>query len=224
MPNSKKKMNDIFDLMTTMSEGVYAVDDDQRIIFWNNAAEELIGTKANEVLGQYCYDVIRGKDEVGCLFCKKLCSNLSKAKNKKPIPNRDLVTLTKKGKSIWLNISFLAVPLNNSERFSILHIFRDVSHQKQVEQFVSHLSIHLGKLSRPGSPKGNPQNDLSARLTPRELQVLKLAGSGHNTRTIAEKLFLSPHTVRNHIQNILKKLHVRSRLEAVSMAFKLRLI
>lgn len=70
-------MNHIFDLLTTMSEGVYAVDDDQRIIFWNNAAEKLPGKKVNEVLGQYCYDVIRGKDELGCLFCKKLCSKVS---------------------------------------------------------------------------------------------------------------------------------------------------
>jgi len=217
-------MKDIFDLLTRMSEGVYAVDDEQRIIFWNQAAEELLGSKASEVLGQHCYDVIRGKDELGCVFCKKLCSNIVKARKSASIPNRDLVTCTKKGKSIWLNISFLAVPLDHGKRFSIVHIFRNVTSQKQVEQFVDHLSIHLGNLSRPEALKESSLEDVSPRLTSRELQVLKLIGSGLNTRTIAERLFLSPHTARNHIQNIFKKLHVRNRLEALTIAYKLRLI
>ncbi len=125
---------------------------------------------------------------------------------------------------MWLNVSFLAVPFDHGKRFSIVHIFRNVTSQKQLEQFVHHLSIHLGKLSRPETAKEFSPDELSARLTSRELQVLKLIGSGLSTRTIAERLFLSPHTIRNHIQNILKKLHVHSRLEALTIAYKHRLI
>jgi DNA-binding NarL/FixJ family response regulator len=55
-------------------------------------------------------------------------------------------------------------------------------------------------------------------LTPRERQVLELLAHGDSKETIAARLFLSTNTVRNHIQNILTKLGVHSRLEAVAIA------
>jgi DNA-binding NarL/FixJ family response regulator len=57
-------------------------------------------------------------------------------------------------------------------------------------------------------------------LTDREREVLSLLAQGHNTRGIATALPISPSTARNHIQNILHKLHVHSRLEAVAYAFE----
>jgi two-component system, NarL family, nitrate/nitrite response regulator NarL len=55
-------------------------------------------------------------------------------------------------------------------------------------------------------------------LTPRELEVLHRLAAGETTNEIADALFLSVHTVRNHIANTLSKLHARSRLEAVAIA------
>lgn len=55
-------------------------------------------------------------------------------------------------------------------------------------------------------------------LTPRELEVLQLLASGVSTNTVASSLFLSTHTVRNHIRNILAKLGAHSKLEAVAIA------
>ena len=59
---------------------------------------------------------------------------------------------------------------------------------------------------------------LGADLTPRELQVLELLADGISGRLIAERLFLSFNTVRNHVQSVLDKLGVHSRLEAVAVA------
>ncbi len=55
-------------------------------------------------------------------------------------------------------------------------------------------------------------------LTPRERQVLDLLAQGDSKDVIADRLFLSTNTVRNHIQNILTKLGAHSRLEAVAAA------
>jgi DNA-binding NarL/FixJ family response regulator len=55
-------------------------------------------------------------------------------------------------------------------------------------------------------------------LSPRERQVLDLLAQGESKDAIAERLFLSTNTVRNHIQNILTKLGAHSRLEAVAAA------
>ena len=61
-------------------------------------------------------------------------------------------------------------------------------------------------------------------LTPRERQVLSLLAKGYSTKEIAQLLSISPHTTRNHIQSILQKLGVHSRLEAVLRAIEYRLI
>jgi DNA-binding NarL/FixJ family response regulator len=55
-------------------------------------------------------------------------------------------------------------------------------------------------------------------LTGRELEVLTLVGKGHTSREIAEELYISENTVRNHVRNVLDKLGMRSRFEAVSWA------
>lgn len=61
-------------------------------------------------------------------------------------------------------------------------------------------------------------------LTRRELDVLALLARGHSNAQIAERLVVSPHTVRTHVQNILRKLGVHSKLGAVALALQLGLV
>jgi len=65
----------------------------------------------------------------------------------------------------------------------------------------------------------NPRG-LGADLTPREVEVLKLLADGVSNQQIAEKLVLSMHTVRNHVQNVITKLGAHSKLEAVATAVR----
>ncbi|MGW8888352.1 LuxR C-terminal-related transcriptional regulator [Streptomyces sp. NPDC055749] len=55
-------------------------------------------------------------------------------------------------------------------------------------------------------------------LTPRECEVLRCMVAGLGRKAVAERLFLSPHTVRTHMQNVLGKLGVHSTLAAVALA------
>ena len=64
----------------------------------------------------------------------------------------------------------------------------------------------------------------SPRLTDRELEVLKLVAQGLNNREIAKRLFISENTVKNHVRNILEKLQLHSRMEAVMYAVKEKLL
>jgi len=61
-------------------------------------------------------------------------------------------------------------------------------------------------------------------LSRRELEVLRLLAVGLDTRAAAERLHVSPATVRNHVQNIFAKLKVHSRLQAVVYASRHRLL
>jgi DNA-binding NarL/FixJ family response regulator len=61
-------------------------------------------------------------------------------------------------------------------------------------------------------------------LTSREKEILTCLGSGLTTAGIAKKLFISPVTVRNHVQSLLHKLDVHSKLAAVVFAYRHQLI
>ena len=65
-------------------------------------------------------------------------------------------------------------------------------------------------LRRPAAVAGS-----ATILSDRERQVLRLVATGHTNAEIAGKLFLSPHTVRTHVRNSLRKLGVSTRAQAV---------
>jgi len=58
------------------------------------------------------------------------------------------------------------------------------------------------------------------RLTKRELEVLDLLGEGLRHEDVARRLFISPKTVATHVEHILRKLGVRSRAEAIAVAYR----
>jgi len=64
----------------------------------------------------------------------------------------------------------------------------------------------------------------NAGLTNREKEILKLIAEGMNNKDIAEKLFLSLHTVKNHVRSIIHKLAVSDRTQAAILALKENLI
>ena len=75
------------------------------------------------------------------------------------------------------------------------------------------------------SKRADERQQLPApRLTDREMAVLKLVAQGLNNRDIAKELFISENTVKNHIRNILEKLHLHSRMEAVVYAVREKLL
>jgi len=61
-------------------------------------------------------------------------------------------------------------------------------------------------------------------LTSRELEVLRLVARGMSNKEVAEQLYISENTVKNHVRNILEKLHLHSRMEAVMYAVRKRLL
>jgi DNA-binding NarL/FixJ family response regulator len=78
----------------------------------------------------------------------------------------------------------------------------------------------FARLSELAQTSTNSVTHEPAVLSDRELEILQLIGEGWSNRQIADHLYLSPHTVKNHVHNILKKLRVQRRLEAIKYASK----
>nr|WP_223128277.1 response regulator transcription factor [Terrabacter sp. MAHUQ-38] len=86
------------------------------------------------------------------------------------------------------------------------------------------LILEFNQVSRRAeAPTTTPAIE-SARLTDRELEVLDHVARGRTNQQIAAELHISENTVRNHIRNILDKLHMHSRMEAALYAVRRQLI
>ena len=217
----------LFQALAKTGDGAFVTDEDQRIIFWNQAATQITGYPHERVSGLPCYEVLEGRDDRGRLFCSKHCRIAAAALRDRAIKDHDISISNKSDKVRWINLSTLTFPANGDASKLVLHSFRDVTRKKQSEQLISHILKAAADVQNGDPPRapfpvasGQPVAD----LTNRELEVLSLLAQGFSTDDIAHSLSISPSTARNHIRNILQKLHVHSRLEAVVQAYKQGLI
>lgn len=202
--------------LSRAGDGAFVIGGDGRIVLWNRAAEKILGYAARDVLGRQCCDVFVGRDENDNRLCYQGCHVQTLVKMAEPIQSFDMRTQSKAGKPLWLSISILAAGTNGKNGAVTIHLFRDVTATREL------LSLVHERLSAPAP--GTAPSEAASTLTRRELEVLRLMAGGTNTALAAEKLHVSPATIRNHVQNIFGKLGVHSRLEAVAYATKHRML
>lgn len=193
-------------------DGAFVVTDDGRITLWNQAAARILGYTAREAVGRPCCELFVGRDDNGNRLCYAGCHVMTLVKMGDPVQNFDMQTRAKTGRSLWLNVSVIAIP-DGGDGPRTIHLFRDVSASKELLKLVA---------ERASSPSTAASS--SGELTRRELEILRLVASGANTTVMAQQLNVSQATVRNHVQNILGKLGVHSRLEAAAYATRHRLL
>jgi PAS domain S-box-containing protein len=204
---------DVLAVLMDTADGAFAIDREGRILLWNEAAHKITGRRADEVIGRACCQVIRGRDSGGNLVCFPGCHVKAMANRGEHPTNHDLVVTDATGRELSLDVSTVLVRDGNEALQATVHLFRNVTARRHME---SHFQRILGERSQ--ATEDAPES--VDKLTAREREVLKLLSSGLPTHAIANRLSLSRATVRNHIQNILNKLGVHSKLEAVVLAHK----
>lgn len=215
-------MKQLAAMLAGTADGAMLVDLEGKVVYWNRAAERLLGFRAEEVVGRPCHDVLRGETLGGHPLCSVNCSIGRRIACGGVVRNFDMQTHTKAGRLIWLNVSSLPVPSSKKGRFLAVHLFRDITKQAKVRQLVDELHTALYRASPPGQDAHTdppPEIPAALPLSEREREVLRLLGSGQTTKGIADALCISPATVRNHIQHILEKLGAHNRLQALAIAF-----
>jgi RNA polymerase sigma factor (sigma-70 family) len=108
----------------------------------------------------------------------------------------------------------------NGHNKLIVHLFRNISHKKRDELLLHRILETAQRHNKTlDALEDRERSDHPVeKLTEREKEVLGHLVHGFGTLEIAETLSISRNTVRNHIQHILQKLQVHSRLEAVAYA------
>jgi len=215
----------LIEALRDAADGAFIIDENLRIVFWNKTAEAVLGFDSEDVAGQFCYQLLHGYDEGRHLICRERCQVAKLALKSKPVPNYDIHVTTKQGDNRWLNMSvFTYRMVDTNGKKMIVHLFHDLDQKKVDEKLMTHL---VEVINRYQDLSHNGETEIESfpeALTPREREILTLLTSGHSTRDIANLLSISLNTVRNHIQHILQKLQVHTRLEAVAIAIKHDLI
>lgn len=78
----------------------------------------------------------------------------------------------------------------------------------------------MNRYIQKGERSHNPSHVVETVLTRREMEILSVLASGAKNEEIADKLFISPHTVKTHLYAIYRKIKVSNRLQAVLWASK----
>lgn len=201
----------VFDLLAGTPDGVFAVDRRQRIAFWNDGARRILGFEPDAVRGKFCYEILAGIDERGCAHCEKDCATFRGSLRGRLSPTRATLFRTSDGGRKPVSVTTFVLPSNVHERSLLAHVFRDASLACDVRLPPERQASDAGV----GADRSASPAPLDA-LTPREAEILELLAAGRSTLSICAGLRISPTTFRTHVQHILAKLGVHSRLEAVA--------
>lgn len=226
-----------------LNEPAFAVNGSHRIVAWNDGAERLLGLRAEEVVGKRCYEALAIENNAMCMACRFFASA------QRNIVDPTLTTLAQRQLAISVPVSLdgtvrrvqvttLAAHTRTGQaRF--VHLLRRIAKEAESEAAADPAGSSL-QHERPiapprpsdasaGAPLAEPAESGSKlrrpeALTHRELEVLRLLGAGYSTDDIARELSITRVTARNHVNKVLDKLGVNSRLQAVVIASQLQLI
>jgi DNA-binding CsgD family transcriptional regulator len=214
--------SETLDRIARSGEAVFAIDSSDRIILWNKKCEEMLGRPARAVLGKRCYDVIGGRDENGNVYCYRNCPVAHQARDlpKDPVKRFQLSMEMGSGARKSVEVSLFAIPSYHPALSTVVHVLRDGKKKTSpLERSLAEKTDGREPLWPMETRAGQPVD-----LTAREKEILRCLSRGMSTPAIGKQLFISPVTVRNHVQAILHKLDVHTKLAAVVFAYQHGLI
>lgn len=201
-------------------DGAFAVDAEQRIVCWNPACAQLLRVSAGEALGRPCGDILRGHNGMGCLFCRPGCRIAQLAKGGAAPEAFPLWVSDGQGSTMRLSVSIMLIPSCRKNQWAVVHLLHrgEASPSLRLFEDKARRKRQTPKLNAPGIGPMEPATE--STLSSREQEIYCLLAEGLPVSTISRRLYISPVTVRNHLQHIMSKLGLHSQTEAVAYAYR----
>lgn len=217
-------------IVRNAARAAIAVDSENCISYWNAAAIELFGFTEEEVVGRNLQQVIQARDVHGNRLSASHGALHEMIRIGEAPQSFELAIITATGKMMRVAVSIVVVLGPQPKDYTLIYLMTPMHRRRRADEAIDRL---LAQTNIPGVtvPGGNVATGAEQRgtkaqphLTRRQLEVLLLMAEGKRSGEIAEELCISVHTVRTHIQGILRTLGAANRLEAVSRALHERII
>ena len=209
----------IVQLLESTADAAFAVDARGIVRIWNTAASTLLGWRDADIVGMDWTKVLNARGALGTSIGREVC-DMALAGH--PLPAFDAELRSQDGRRRWVSISTLVHAPARSHTRLVVFVAQDVHVRRAREHLVERMLAAADRLRALGTDTGRPAP--VSPLTTQEQRILRLFAQGSASAAVARTLDISPHTLRNHLHHINRKLRTHSRLEAVTHAIKRNLI
>lgn len=121
-------------LLESLYDGVYFVDAERRITYWNRGAERLTGYSSKEAVGRSCFDnFLMHVDEAGCALCIKGCP-LRRAIADGECPEVEMFLRHKQGHRVPVSIRAAPIEAQDGSFIGVVEVFSDISAMKKLQR------------------------------------------------------------------------------------------
>lgn len=189
---------------------VWVADPHGDICYLNRRAEVLVGKSASDAIGRPCHEIVSGRSEQGEPFCGPNCPVRFLVSRGRELAPYSLHVSNATGEAHELRVVVIAAHHISHDPPHLVHCVVDEHREDRMRRYLDRIA------SRTHTVPASPDSLEEFHLTGRERQILQMLADDKSLHDIAEELFLSYATVRNHVQHILRKLGVHSILEAVA--------
>ena len=215
---------ELFALLERTADAAYCVSAEGEIRSWNAAAARLFGYSAEDAVGRNVDEILDARDSLGT---DALAGGADAAARRWDgatggIAAFDLDVRTRRGDRLWINVSTIVFDNPRTRRRLYVRLARNVDQGRRNEALLGRM-LEAARQVVALNDEEHDQAPVEV-LTRRERTILTLFAEGRNSAAIARKLKISPHTLRNHLHHINRKLRTHSRLEAVTHARRRGLI
>jgi DNA-binding CsgD family transcriptional regulator len=203
---------------------VFAIDGEQRVIFWNQACEKMTGISAAEAVGDSCHAVLKGRDSHGRPLCRSNCPLCELSKGGPPPAQLPMRITHTDGKTLQFSVGTMLIPSARQNQWNVVHVMRRGRECGSPGRRGCEDRLNVAEFASSTQRQDAPCQIAASLLTSREREILRLLADGASVTPMSDQLHISVATVRNHIQRLMAKLDVHSRVEAVAYAHRHRLI
>jgi DNA-binding CsgD family transcriptional regulator len=210
----------LFATLTASDTPALATDAGGRIVFWNRAAERALDRSANLSLGHRCHEVLAGRDVHENRYCHEGCTVFNMVRRGETVHGFELLLGSAPRAEQAFHVTILKVAGERPMDYRLVHILEPIDRAGRLARALEGMGMGSHPAAAPAPATETRHAASEPPLTEREQEILRFAATGLQNKEIADKLGISVATVRNHVHNLLDKLEVHSKLEAVSLAFR----